>query len=90
LALNIRQTAPSHDFCHRRPCRPWQNALLTALTGQNADRLPEEKKRGMTIDLGYVYLPLADGRVAGFIDVPGHEKFLANMLWACPAFRMPC
>jgi hypothetical protein len=34
----------------------------------------------MTIDLGYVYLPLADGRVAGFIDVPGHEKFLANML----------
>ncbi|BBF83881.1 selenocysteine-specific translation elongation factor [Aquitalea magnusonii] len=57
-----------------------KTALLTALTGQNADRLPEEKKRGMTIDLGYVYLPLADGRVAGFIDVPGHEKFLANML----------
>ncbi|WP_159879310.1 selenocysteine-specific translation elongation factor [Aquitalea denitrificans] len=57
-----------------------KTALLTALTGQNADRLPEEKKRGMTIDLGYVYLPLADGRVAGFIDVPGHEKFLSNML----------
>lgn len=57
-----------------------KTALLTALTGQNADRLPEEKKRGMTIDLGYVYLPLADGRIAGFIDVPGHEKFLSNML----------
>jgi len=57
-----------------------KTALLQALTGQNADRLPEEKKRGMTIDLGYAYLPLPDGRTAGFIDVPGHEKFLANML----------
>ena len=57
-----------------------KTSLLTALTGHDADRLPEEKKRGMTIDLGYVYLPLDDGRVAGFIDVPGHEKFLANML----------
>ncbi|WP_199052052.1 selenocysteine-specific translation elongation factor [Aquitalea sp. ASV15] len=57
-----------------------KTALLQALTGHNADRLPEEKKRGMTIDLGYVYLPLADGRVLGFVDVPGHEKFLANML----------
>lgn len=57
-----------------------KTALLQALTGHNADRLPEEKKRGMTIDLGYVYLPLDDGRVVGFVDVPGHEKFLANML----------
>lgn len=57
-----------------------KTALLTALTGHDADRLPEEKQRGMTIDLGYVYLPLDDGRIAGFIDVPGHEKFLANML----------
>jgi selenocysteine-specific elongation factor len=67
-----------------------KTALLTALTGQNADRLPEEKKRGMTIDLGYVYLPLADGRVAGFIDVPGHENFSPTCCVACPAFRMPC
>ncbi|NWK77049.1 selenocysteine-specific translation elongation factor [Aquitalea sp. LB_tupeE] len=57
-----------------------KTSLLTALTGHDADRLPEEKKRGMTIDLGYVYLPLDDGRIAGFIDVPGHEKFLGNML----------
>ena len=57
-----------------------KTSLLTALTGHDADRLPEEKKRGMTIDLGYVYLPLDDGRIVGFIDVPGHEKFLANML----------
>jgi selenocysteine-specific elongation factor len=57
-----------------------KTTLLQALTGVNADRLPEEKKRGMTIDLGYAYWPQSDGRIPGFIDVPGHEKFLANML----------
>lgn len=57
-----------------------KTSLLTALTGVNADRLPEEKKRGMTIDLGYAYWPQPDGTILGFIDVPGHEKFLANML----------
>ena len=57
-----------------------KTALLQALTGVDADRLPEEKRRGMTIDLGYAYWPQPDGRVVGFIDVPGHEKFLANML----------
>ncbi|WP_435955787.1 selenocysteine-specific translation elongation factor [Dryocola sp. BD626] len=57
-----------------------KTTLLQALTGVNADRLPEEKKRGMTIDLGYAYWPQPDGRIIGFIDVPGHEKFLANML----------
>ncbi|MFZ7283983.1 selenocysteine-specific translation elongation factor [Avibacterium avium] len=56
-----------------------KTALLRALTGTNADRLPEEKKRGMTIDLGYAYLPLQE-KTLGFIDVPGHEKFLSNML----------
>ena len=56
-----------------------KTALLQALTGTNTAHLPEEKKRGMTIDLGYAYLPLAD-KTLGFIDVPGHEKFLANML----------
>lgn len=57
-----------------------KTTLLQAITGVNADRLPEEKSRGMTIDLGYAYWPQPDGRVLGFIDVPGHEKFLANML----------
>lgn len=57
-----------------------KTTLLQALTGVNADRLPEEKKRGMTIDLGYAYWRQPDGRIPGFIDVPGHEKFLANML----------
>ena len=57
-----------------------KTTLLQAISGINADRLPEEKSRGMTIDLGYAYWPQPDGRVLGFIDVPGHEKFLANML----------
>ncbi|BBU79809.1 hypothetical protein EIMP300_12090 [Escherichia coli] len=47
-----------------------KTTLLQAITGVNADRLPEEKKRGMTIDLGYAYWPQPDGRVPGFIDVP--------------------
>ncbi|EML3650843.1 selenocysteine-specific translation elongation factor [Citrobacter freundii] len=57
-----------------------KTTLLQAITGVNADRLPEEKKRDMTIDLGYAYWPQPDGRILGFIDVPGHEKFLSNML----------
>ncbi|OOF55317.1 selenocysteine-specific translation elongation factor [Rodentibacter genomosp. 2] len=60
-----------------------KTALLKALTGTHTAHLPEEKKRGMTIDLGYAYLPLSslDGsKTLGFIDVPGHEKFLSNML----------
>ena len=54
--------------------------LVKALTGIDADRLPEEKKRGMTIDLGFAYLPLESGEPIGFIDVPGHERFVHNML----------
>ena len=54
--------------------------LVKALTGVDADRLPEEKKRGMTIDLGFAYLPVESGEPIGFIDVPGHERFIHNML----------
>jgi len=54
--------------------------LVKALTGVDADRLPEEKKRGLTIDLGFAYIPSADGSVLGFVDVPGHEKFIRNMI----------
>jgi selenocysteine-specific elongation factor len=57
-----------------------KTTLLQAITGVNASHLPEEKARGMTIDLGYAYWPQPNGCVPGFIDVPGHEKFLANML----------
>src|SRR5918912_1827367 len=50
-----------------------------ALTGVDADRLPEEKRRGITIDLGFAELDLGDVRV-GFVDVPGHERFVKKML----------
>lgn len=57
-----------------------KTSLVRALTGVDTDRLPEEKKRGITIELGYAYLPQADGRVLGFVDVPGHERFVHTML----------
>lgn len=57
-----------------------KTALVKALTGVDADRLKEEKARGITIDLGFAYLPLADGSVLGFIDVPGHERLVHTML----------
>jgi len=57
-----------------------KTTLVKALTGVDADRLPEEKARGITLDLGYAYAPQSDGSVLGFIDVPGHEKLIHNML----------
>jgi selenocysteine-specific elongation factor len=58
-----------------------KTSLLQALTGQAGDRRPQERERGMTIDLGYLYAELAPGAgLSGFIDVPGHEKFTHNML----------
>jgi selenocysteine-specific elongation factor len=57
-----------------------KTALVRALTGVDADRLPEEKRRGLTIDLGFAYTILPDGSELGFVDVPGHERFLPNML----------
>ena len=56
-----------------------KTTLVRALTGVDADRLPEEKRRGITIDLGFAELDLDDVRL-GFVDVPGHEKFVKNML----------
>ncbi|MDQ6786487.1 MAG: selenocysteine-specific translation elongation factor [Acidobacteriota bacterium] len=56
-----------------------KTALVKALTGVDADRLPEEKQRGITIDIGFAELDLGDVRV-DFVDVPGHEKFVKNML----------
>jgi selenocysteine-specific elongation factor len=56
-----------------------KTTLVRALTGVDADRLPEEKRRGITIDLGFAELDLGDVRV-GFVDVPGHERFIKNML----------
>ena len=57
-----------------------KTTLLRALTGIDADRLPEERRRGMTIDVGYAHLTLADGTVVDFVDVPGHDRLVGNML----------
>src|ERR1700694_3956241 len=57
-----------------------KSALVQALTGTDPDRLEEEKRRGITIDLGFAHLDLADDLRIGFIDVPGHERFVKNML----------
>ncbi len=57
-----------------------KTSLVKALTGVDADRLPEEKARGITLDLGYAYSPLPEGGVLGFVDVPGHERLVHNML----------
>src|SRR4029077_8302817 len=57
-----------------------KTSLIKALTGQDTDRLQEEKDRGISIDLGFAHLDLADGTSAGVVDVPGHERFIRNML----------
>ena len=56
-----------------------KTTLLKTLTGIDTDRLEEEKHRGISIDIGFAHMQLGDSRV-GFIDVPGHEKFVKNML----------
>jgi len=57
-----------------------KTALVKALTGIDTDRLKEEKERGITIDLGFAHLDLGSGMSVGFVDVPGHERFIKNML----------
>src|SRR5260221_12665637 len=57
-----------------------KSTLIEALTGIDPDRLAEEKRRGMTIDLGFAHLLLPDGRLVGIVDVPGHARFIRNML----------
>src|SRR5437588_2556965 len=57
-----------------------KSTLIEALTGIDPDRLAEEKRRGMTIDLGFAYLELPSGRQVGIVDVPGHARFIRNML----------
>ncbi|MBV9084739.1 MAG: hypothetical protein JOZ62_18840 [Acidobacteriaceae bacterium] len=57
-----------------------KTSLVYALTGMDTDRLREEKRRGISIDLGFAHMPLPSGATASFIDVPGHERFIRNML----------
>ena len=60
-----------------------KSTLIKALTGRETDTLEEEQKRGITINLGFTYFDLPDGQRAGIIDVPGHEKFVRNMMAGC-------
>jgi selenocysteine-specific elongation factor len=57
-----------------------KTSLVRALTGVDTDRLKEEKSRGISIDIGFAYLPVDETRIIGFVDVPGHERFVHNML----------
>src|SRR6266511_963771 len=57
-----------------------KSTLIRALTGMDPDRLREEKERGMTIDLGFAWMRLPGGEEASIVDVPGHERFIKNML----------
>ena len=56
-----------------------KTTLVKYLTGKDTDTLPEEKKRGITIDLGFSFLELLENKKIGIVDVPGHEKFIKNM-----------
>src|ERR671926_591776 len=57
-----------------------KSSLIVRLTGIDPDRFAEEKRRGLTIDLGYAWCTFPSGREVGFVDVPGHERFIPNML----------
>ncbi|MBW3659125.1 MAG: 50S ribosome-binding GTPase, partial [Actinobacteria bacterium] len=66
-----------------------KSTLLRVLTGMEPDRWAEERARGLTIDLGFVWGPLAPGGEAvAFVDVPGHERFIGNMLAGAGAVRL--
>src|ERR671923_2833660 len=70
----MRVTGPAGHVDHGK------STLIEALTGIDPDRLQEEKDRGMTIDLGFAWLRLPSGREVSIVDVPGHERFIKNML----------
>lgn len=65
-----------------------KSALILRLTGIDPDRLAEEKRRGLTIDLGFAWCTLPSGREIGFVDVPGHERFIRNMLAGVGPIRL--
>lgn len=65
-----------------------KTSLIRALTGIDADRLPEEKKRGLTIDIGFAYIDLPQSGRVSLIDVPGHERFITNMLVGATAMEV--
>jgi selenocysteine-specific elongation factor len=72
--LSVRTVATAGHVDHGK------SALVLALTGTDPDRFPEEKARGLTIDLGFAFTALPSGEEVGFVDVPGHVRFIKNML----------
>ena len=74
MAAELRVIATAGHVDHGK------SSLIQRLTGIDPDRWAEEKRRGLTIDLGYAWCMLPGGREVGFVDVPGHERFIANML----------
>ncbi|NNM45416.1 selenocysteine-specific translation elongation factor [Knoellia koreensis] len=75
-----RQPAASHVVATAGHVDHGKSALVRALTGIEPDRWDEERRRGLTIDLGYAWTTLPDGQQVSFVDVPGHERFIGNML----------
>jgi selenocysteine-specific elongation factor len=74
MPANVRVVATAGHVDHGK------SSLILALTGMDPDRFAEEKRRGLTIDLGYAWCQVSSGREVGFVDVPGHERFVRNML----------
>lgn len=74
MAAELRVVATAGHVDHGK------SSLIVRLTGTDPDRWAEEKRRGLTIDLGYAWCTLPNGREIGFVDVPGHERFIGNML----------
>jgi selenocysteine-specific elongation factor len=74
VAVELRVVATAGHVDHGK------SSLIVRLTGMDPDRFAEEKRRGLTIDLGYAWCTLPSGREVGFVDVPGHERFIRNML----------
>lgn len=72
--------APLHVVATAGHVDHGKSSLIVRLTGMDPDRLDEEKRRGLTIDLGFAWCTLPSGREIGFVDVPGHERFVRNML----------
>src|SRR5213593_2958844 len=80
VRLEPAAEAPLHVVATAGHVDHGKSSLILRLTGIDPDRLAEEKRRGLTIDLGFAWVTLPSGREIGFVDVPGHERFIRNML----------
>src|SRR5881409_4263887 len=80
VRLEPAAEAPPHVVATAGHVDHGKSSLIVRLTGIDPDRLAEEKRRGLTIDLGFAWTVLPSGREVGFVDVPGHERFIRNML----------